>query len=163
MRVVSENTANAKAGEGEGFMISYIYTAVPAGGKVYIRHVSGANYLHSVVDINTVGQWKFTSYAGTTFTAPGTVIEPINRRTDSNILLTATFYHTPTINVLGTPRLTFMFGGGTNPATARSSSFGENIESVFAPGADVLIELENLSGAEQYCSFFFNVHEETGR
>lgn len=162
MRVVSENTANAKAGEGEAFMISHIFAAVPSGGKVYVRHVSGTEYLHSIVDINAVGTWKFTSYTGTTYTLNGTEIESINRKTDATKVLGATFYHTPTIDVLGTPRLQFQFGGGTTPGTARSSGFGEDIESIFGPGADVLIELENLTNAEQYCSFFFNVHEEKG-
>lgn len=161
MRVVSENTANAKAGEGRGFFISHIFLAVGNGDTVYLRHKSGPDaFLHSVLNINTVGQWRFTSYSGFTLSAPGTELEPINRRSDSPFLLGTTFWHSPTVTVQGTPRLDFMFGSGNNPSQATTAAFGEEIESVFAPNAEVLIGLENLSGSTQYLSVIFNVHEE---
>jgi hypothetical protein len=160
-RVVNETTYNAKAGTGEAFFISHVFLAVPNAGKVYLRHKSGSTkYLHSILDIETVGQWRLKTYSGTTFTADGTALEAINRRSDSTTVLDSLFWHTPTINVLGTLRLDSMFGSGTNPAKTTTGEFGETIESIFAPDADVLIELENLSGSEQYLSAVFNVHEE---
>lgn len=162
MRVVNEITQNAKAGEGKAFMVSHIFTDVANNDTVYIRHVSGAKYLHSILEVFAVGQMQFTSYSGTTYTLDGTELEPINRRSDSPFLLGATFYHTPTINVLGVPRLAFRFGGGNTPATARSSAATDDIESVFAPAADVLVGITNLSGSTQDISFVFNVHEEEG-
>lgn len=158
--VTIENIQNNKSGEGLAFMVSHVFLAVPDAGKVYIRHVSGTKYLHSILQINSGGKNRFTSYSGTTYSAQGTVLSKINRKSDSTAQLTATFYHTPTINVLGTARLDFIFGSGTNPATARSSGATDDIESVFAPGADVLIEITNLSGSPQDISVIFNVHEE---
>jgi len=160
MRVVNENTANAKAGEGKGFFVAHIFLSVADNETVYLKHKSGEKFLHSILDINTVGQWRFTSYSGFTTTDDGTVIPGINRRSDSPFLLNATFWHSPTVTVQGTPRLDFMFGSETSFFSTSTSAFDEEIESVFAPDAEVLIGLENLSGGTQYLSVIFNVHEE---
>lgn len=161
MRTVTENTPNAKASEGKAFMVSHIFESVPNQGTVYIRHISGSTkYLHALVQILGTGKMQFTSYAGTTYTAEGTLLDEINRRSDSIETLEALFYYTPTIDVLGAPRLTFRFGGGTNPATARSSGATDDIESIFAPDTDVLVGVTNLSGSAQDITFLFNVHEE---
>ncbi len=161
MRVVTENTANAKAGEGQGFFVSHIFEVVANNATVYLKHKSGLNkFLHSILDINTIGQWRFTSYSGFTTTADGTVIPSINRRSDATNTLDATFWHTPTVTVQGTPRLDFMFGAETSFFSTSTSAFDEEIESVFAPETEVLIGLQNLSGGSQYLSVIFNVHEE---
>lgn len=161
MRVVNENTQNAKAGEGNAFFVNHTFEAVASAAKIYLRHKSGSSkYLHSVLDLITVGQWRVTSYSGTTYTADGTELTPINRKSDSAIVSDTTFWHTPTIDVLGTPRLSFIFGTGTNPSQATTGEFGEAVESVFAPNVDVLIELENMGNSTQYLSGIFNFHEE---
>jgi hypothetical protein len=68
-----------KVHDGEMLFISKVYLNVGNGSTVYIRHKSGATkYLHSEVIVETVGQWEFTSYSGTTYTADGTVIPIIN-------------------------------------------------------------------------------------
>lgn len=150
-----------KIHEGKMLFASHVFEEVIADATVYLRHISGSSkYLHSVLEIASTGEWEFVSYAGTTYTANGTVIPQINRKSDSTYVPEATFYHTPTIDVLGTPRLSFLFGSGTNPAKATTSEFGERLESVFAPGVDVLIGLTNKSGATQNLSAVFNYYEE---
>jgi hypothetical protein len=139
---------------------SKTFLSVADGATVYVRHVSGSTkYLHSEVAIETVGQWEFTSYVGTTYTLDGTGLELFNRRSDSTYTPEVVFYHTPTIDVLGTPRLNFTFGGGTNPAKAISGEFSERLESVFAPNADILVGLKNQSGSAQFVSFVYNFYE----
>jgi len=146
--------------EGKVFFVSHTFTEVTNEATVYLRHVSGDfEHLHSLLDIDTTGEWQFISYSGTTYTAPGTPLTAINRRSDSTNTLSANFYHTPTIDELGTPRLQFRFGSGTNPAKAQTGQFGEKFESIFAPGTDVLIALTNDSGSTQYISSVFNVYE----
>jgi hypothetical protein len=146
---------------GEMLFISKVYLNVANGATVYIRHVSGpTKYLHSEVIIETVGQWEFTSYSGTTYTANGTIIPIINRKSDSTYVPEVVFRHTPTPLVLGTVRLNFVFGGGTNPSKSISGSFSERLESVFAPNSDVLVGVTNQSGSNQYVTFTYNFYEE---
>jgi hypothetical protein len=150
-----------KVHEGRMLFISKVYLNVANGATVYIRHVSGpTKYLHSEVIIETVGQWEFTSYSGTTYTSDGTIIPIINRKSDSTYVPEVVFRHTPTPLVLGTVRLNFVFGGGTNPSKSISGSFAERLESVFAPNADVLVGVTNQSGSNQYVTFTYNFYEE---
>ena len=150
-----------KVHDGEMLYVTKVYTAVANNATVYIRHVSGpTKYLHSEVICETIGQWEFNSYSGTTYTVAGTVIPIINRKSDSTYVPEVVFRHTPTINVLGTPRLNFVFGGGTNPSNSSSGSFQERLESIFAPNADILVGVTNQSGSAQYITFTYNFYEE---
>jgi len=142
------------------YFLSKTFDVVANDATVYMRHVSGAKHLHSSLVIQTVGQWEFKSYADTTFTNDGVELTPIKRRSDGTRPFLSTFYHTPIIDVLGTPRLEFTFGSGTNAARADSGQFSEDLESIFSPGTEVLIGLTNRSGADQYISFVFNVYEQ---
>lgn len=150
-----------KVHKGEMLFISYVFTSVANGATVYIRHTCGATkYLHSQLLTNTIGQWTFTSYAGTTYTAAGTTIPILNRKSDSTYVPETVFRHTPTINVLGTPRLNFTFGGGTNPSQATTGTLADRIESLFAPNTDVLIALKNESGSTQFLTITIDFYED---
>ena len=159
--VINKDYIQGKVDKGEVFFISNTFSAVTNGASVYIRHKAGVHkYLNSILSIATVGQWEFTSFKGTTYSAIGTEIEPINRKSDSIIALETKFYHTPTITDLGTPRLQYTFGTGTNPAKSETSQNNDNYASVFAPNSDVLVRLTNNSGATAYITFIYNVYEE---
>ncbi len=162
LRDIVANTKNDKVTDDGGiFLLSHTYTAVASAQTVYIRHVTGnTKHLHSIIQIETVGQWKFTSYAETVYTEQGTLIEKIKRRSDSTVNLESNFYHTPTIDSIGTARLNFTFGTGTLPSRVNTGQMSESYKSVFEPNADVLICLENQSAATAYISFIFNVFEE---
>ncbi|HSN66754.1 MAG TPA: hypothetical protein VLS94_08940 [Fusibacter sp.] len=150
-----------KVHEGKMLFTSHVFLAVANGVTVYVRHTCGSTkYLHSQVDVRTVGQWTFTSYAGTTYSVAGTIIPILNRKSDSAYVPETVFRHTPTINVLGTPRLSFTFGTGTNPAQVNTGTFNDRLESLFAPNTDVLIGLKNESGAPQYLSIQFDFYED---
>ena len=150
-----------KVDRGEVFFISKTFLEVPNNGSIYLRHVTGdTQHLHSILNIETSSQWLFTSFIGTTYTDNGTILNPINRRSDSTRSLKSVFYHTPTIDVLGSERLDFMFGVGANPSNVSTSQLSDNLESIFAPNSDVLIRLTNLSGSIKYISTIFNVYED---
>ena len=152
---------HSKVHEGEMLYTTKVFLAVPNNGFVYIRHISGSTkYLHSEVKVDTIGQWEFTSFSGTTYSADGTILPILNRKSDSTYVPEVVFRHTPTINVLGTQRLNLVFGGGTNPSQAISGAFSERIESIFAPNTDVLVGLQNQSGTPQYVTITYNFYEE---
>lgn len=147
--------------EGKMWFISYTFPAVAAGDTVYIHHTTGdTSHLHSTVNINTVGQWLFNSYANAVYSAIGTELSAINRRSDSDKVFKSKFYRDPTVTSPGNLRLNFTFGTGTTPSQATTGQFSENLESIFAPNRDVLIALTNQTNATQYISFVFNVYEQ---
>ena len=159
--LVNINYLHEKVHKGLMLFTSHTFMEVPDDGTVYLRHKCGeTKYLHSQLDLSTTGEWSFTSYGGSTYTGDGTEITQINRKSDSDYVPETTFYHTPTIDTLGTQRLQFNFGSGNNPAQATTGEFSERLESVFAPDVDVLIALQNLSGATQNISGVFNHYEE---
>jgi len=150
-----------KVHKGEILFASHTFLNVPNDGVVYLRHLSGdTKYLHSQLELSTTGEWSFTSYAGATYSANGTLITQINRKSDSEYIPEVLFYHTPTIIDPGTARLVFNFGSGNNPSQATTGQFSERLESVFAPDIEVLVALKNLSGAVQNISAIFNYYEE---
>lgn len=151
-----------KVHNGEMLFVSKV-VSVANGADYYIHHVSGSTkYLHSIVEVSSVGEWEFTSYSGTTYTAPGTELPQINRLSDSAYVPEVKFYEVPSgnIDVLGAARLNFIFGSGSNPAKASSGLASENLESVFAPDVDVLVKLTNDSGSTQNLTIVFNYYEE---
>lgn len=153
--------SHTKVHEGKMLYVGKVYLDVANNATVYVRHISGATkYLHSEVTIDTVGQWEFNSYSGTTYSNNGTIIPIINRKSDSTYVPQVVFRHTPVINVLGTQRLNFVFGGGTTPARSISGNFSERLESIFAPNTDVLVGCTNQSGSAQYITFTYNFYEE---
>jgi hypothetical protein len=146
--------------KGDVFFVSHIFRAVPNNGKVYIRHKSGSTvYLHSELTANSTGKCRITSYSGTTYSNNGTVKSPINRKSDSTYVVQSQFWITPTITLLGTPRLDLLFGSGTNPSQSSTGVFSERLESLFAPNTDVLIEYTNESGQAQDLSVYLNAYE----
>jgi len=151
-----------KINEGEMLFVSKV-VSVLNGADFYIHHVSGSTkYLHSVIEANSIGAWRFTSYSGTTYTDPGDLLDQINRKNDSAYSPEVKFYENVVgdIDVLGTQRLDFTFGSGTNPAKASSGVASEMFKSVFSPDTDVLIKFTNNSGSTQLLSLVFNYYEE---
>lgn len=150
-----------KVHEGKMLAANHVFTNVANGATVYFRQAVGpTKYLHSILEISSTGLWNFKSYVGTTYTADGTAVAQVNRKSDSTYVPDGLVYHTPTIDTLGTLRLNFDFGSGTNPAQATTAVGTDRLESVFAPNTDVLVALTNNSGATQRLSIFANYYEE---
>lgn len=148
--------------EGKMFFVSKLFDNVPAEGKVYLRHYGATTKnLNSILNLKAGGEWIIRTFSGTTYTANGTELTPVNRKSGQTEQLETIFTHSPTINVFGSKRLEEKFGYGT---TARSSTTGnssEPLESVFLPGEDILIELENTNrSGDYYISSRFDVYED---
>ncbi|MHA1302989.1 MAG: hypothetical protein ACTSPI_04730 [Candidatus Heimdallarchaeaceae archaeon] len=152
---------NEKIHRGEMLFVSKVLT-VANNGVVYIHHIAGSTkYLHSKIEAKSVGAWRFTSYIGTTYSDPGDELTQVNRKNDSSYVPQVVFYENEVgdINVLGTERLDFIFGSGTNPAKASSGTGTEKLESAFAPDVDILVKLVNNSGSEQLLSIIYDYYE----
>lgn len=155
------NYLHNKIHEGKMLFSSHVFETVLNDGIVYLRLKVGAlKYLHVTLNVETTGLWKFESFQDTTYTDDGTELTQWNRKSDSEYEPDSMFWHTPTIDVLGTPRLNFVFGSGTNPAKATSGSFSERLESEFEPDLDILVRLTNLSGSTQMVSGVYDYYEE---
>lgn len=151
-----------KTHEGKALFVNDVKT-VANGASVYIHQVSGnSKYLHSQIEVNSIGAWRFTTYVNTTYNDAGDELTQINRKTDSDYVPQVKFYDVEVgdINTLGDLRSDFAFGSGSNPAKASGGSISESRESVFEPDLDVLIKLTNNSGSEQLLTVIFNYYEE---
>jgi len=158
---VAQEYLHNKVHQGQMLFVSHVFEGVLNNGSVYIRHKSGlTKEIHSVVTADTTGKWEFRSYAGTTYTADGTLLEILNRKSPNGYTPEVEFRHTPTVDAIGTVRLETQFGSGTNPAKATTGSFSERLESVFGPTVDVLLEYKNASGSTQDIAIVFNFYEE---
>ncbi len=152
---------NDKIEKGEALFVSEVYT-VANGADIYIHHVSGSTkYLHSMVEASSVGTWAFVSYAGTTYVDPGDLLTQVNKKSDSAYTPEVKFYENLVgdIDVLGTERLSFTFGSGTNPAKASTAAATEKSFTIFAPDDDILVKLTNNSGSEQLLTVLFTYYE----
>lgn len=149
-----------KVHQGEMMIVSYIARNVASGATFYIHHKSGATkYLHSEVIATSTGKWLFTSYSGATYSANGTSLPIIKRKSDSAVTPTAQFWYTPTITSNGSIRLQQLFGSGDTPSRVTSGENSERLESLFAPNTDVLIGFTNETNASQDISIIFNFYE----
>lgn len=150
-----------RANKGEAFIVSKTFNSVDDGDTVYVRHISGSNKtLKSVVSIETVGQWNFTSYTGTTYSSNGTLLTPINRQAGATYSPEVLFYSDSIVNTIGATRLSFTFGTGTTPARTTSGSFSDGTASIFPSTTDVLVGLTNNSGSSQYITIRYDFYEE---
>jgi len=139
------------------YVISKTFLAVANSGYARIHIVPPAGYeAHVRLSVNTEGKCYLKTYTGTTYTNAGTAMTPFNRATSGGAS-TLLAYHTPTINVLGTPRGDDMVGGGFG-----GNSFGANanqeFESVIAPGTDFMLELQNEAGSAKDINLVFNYY-----
>lgn len=150
-----------KTHKGEMFFVSKIWEDVPSGGTVYFRHKgTGKKFLHSIIDVNSTGEWELASYEDSTYTADGTELTPINRLSTSDKTITTKFYADPTIDNIGAKRLDILFGSGTNRARVSTGSYSDTIRSIFGKDADVLVALTNRTNRSQNLTLQLNAFEE---
>lgn len=150
-----------KIGQGNFYTASKIFSAVANDGYALMRIKAGATKKpHVIANIMTTGKCYIKTYSGTTYTANGTEITPYNRNTTSSNVAEAKIYHTPTINVLGTARAEELVGSGTNPASQVGAVSSINSKTILANNGDILIQVQNKSGAAVDIGIVINFYEE---
>lgn len=129
-----------------------------------LRGTTGSKTLHFIVEFTNGGDGTFKTYAGTTYSAPGTLADGINmtvfnRRPQNAIPLETVFRYAPTVNVLGTARgLRAIPGGSGGNSTGSSQASG--LESNIPPNTDFLIILTNKSGQTKISDIVIDCYEE---
>lgn len=132
---------------GRVYAASHVFTAVANNGKVYIHLTTTTKPVLVTVAVAAAGKARLKSYAGSTFSDPGTAVTPYNRRTDKPAG-TALVYHTPVGLVLGSQRLNQLIAGGETGGTRAGSSSNDSLGTYIHAGVDVMLEVENQSGVE---------------
>lgn len=160
--VVQLDLANQMINEGNFFTASKLFAAVADSGYAYMRIKNGAKYCFFSFSVAVTGKAYIATHLGTTYTADGTAALLVNRNTTAGLdSPAAVVYHTPTINVLGTTRFEDLIPGGEHVQTRVGSVGGASIGTKLAPSQDLLIAVQNKSGAAIDASVVINFFETT--
>lgn len=140
------------------YAVYKIFEGVAAGGKVYMRFVAGSDVdLHMNLEISATMAAKVTLYGGTTYTNDGTLVASSNMNSNYSNDAEAIFYHTPTINSIGSAAAEILIPAGTKKGAA---GVGGLAYRVFKPSSKGLIEIENIGSQAGDYGFKFEFHEE---
>ena len=130
--------------EGIEFEYDRLFTAVAQDGyvRIHIFNDDGKE-LHVQFFTDTEAKAYVKSYIDSTYTNAGTLVTQWNRKTGATTVSVAKVYHTPTVNVLGSLRVTAMTGASGNQSNQAGGSTGSRVESIITTGHDILIEVQN--------------------
>jgi hypothetical protein len=130
---------------GECFDVQKVYAGVANAGKVRFNTIAGAKAMQVTVTVDAEGKARFRSYAGTTFSAPGTSLATFNRDLGEAQPATGSVRENPTVGVLGAQRFDKLILGGLGPQSTGLSS-GQRVETIIPAGLSLYVEIENVSG-----------------
>ena len=138
-----------KIHEGRFYTVNYTELAVPNNGFIRLRITTGAKAIHITFEIDAEGKAYWKTYAGSTYTADGTLPDGskltfFNRFISIDGTTTVVRYN-PTVNVLGTLRGNRVVWGGLGPQSTGGIS-GSRTETILRPNSDVLLVMQNVSG-----------------
>jgi len=142
--------------EGNVYTASHLFTSVADNGFAYMRVKPGTKPVHGSLTVSAGGKCYLTTYSGTTYSANGAEASTFNRNSlYPTANKTGIVYQNPTINVLGTVRFVDMIAGGNSQQTRVGGANNPQIESVYHDGDDILLAIQNKSGAvtDIACSF----------
>lgn len=158
--VVNLDLASQMINDGNFFTASKLFTTVADDAISYIRAKSGDKYCSFSFSVSVTGKAYIFTYSGTTYTVDGTATLLVNRNTTAGLAAPETvIYHTPTVNVLGTKRFEDLIPGGEHVQTRAGSVGGASIVTKLAPDQDLLIAVQNKSGAAIDASVVINFFE----
>lgn len=117
---------------------------------------TGSIPIHFLFSVSASGEANFMIYEGTTFSAAGTAVTPINLNRTSANTLTLTTTHTPTVTTDGTLLATHHIGTGriTGGSVASASEF------VLATNEDYLLRV-TTEGNSNDIDMEFLLYEQT--
>lgn len=148
--------------QGLFFSAEYLFAAVANDGYAYLRvtNPSSNKKLHVQFNVNNEKKMYVASFANTTYSGNGTAVTKFNRNTGSSNVAEAVIYHTPTINVLGSQRGNSMIAVNANQYVQIGGAPSAYIDSIVAPGKEILIRLQNKGGSAQDIAITVNWYEE---
>lgn len=150
-----------KVNEGEVYSVAYVFEDVVNEGNVMIRlKASSTHSCHFTFAIGSDGKILFKTYLNSTYTDDGLEYIPFNRKTSVTTPPNTSVYIEPVVDTLGDLRGDDLAGSGTNvPSRAGATGAGDKVETILMPGDDMLIEVEDVSGANVDISFNINFYE----
>jgi len=135
--------------EGASYIASHLFSAVVTTASADIHILNGASKkLHINVVGSPEGKCYGYVYEGTTYTNSGTALVAYNKDRSSTNTTSATIFHTPTVNALGTQVLVTLFPGGQGPKSV-GTAIRTNSEIILKESTDYLFRLTNVSGANK--------------
>ena len=161
--VTQIDTIHANVHKGIMLTVGKTYE-VADSASIYIHHTSGAaRWLHSQVAAETLGEWLFESFEGTTYSNNGVELPIFNRKSPSPYVPEVKFYDVliAQIDVLGADRFSRSFGFGDIPSRLTTGSINQRIESDFGPDVDILTKWTNNSGATRKITIGFDCYEDS--
>ncbi len=159
LRVINTDLVHQRIHEGLFFSLSEIDTSLPNNASLDILiQVDPSSGLHIRFNARAGGDAQGFIYEGTTFSAAGSVLAPINRNRFSQNVPPATFTRDPTITDLGTELYAELLAGGSGFLTpgGEASTFEEF---VLKGGETYLVRLTNTSGSAQPVNAVFDFYD----
>jgi hypothetical protein len=144
---------------GNVFTISKTAVGVVNNGYLDIRVKSGSKPSYLEILYSSEGKSYFKTYLNTTYSANGTLLTPFPRNSGSTKTLQSLIYQAPTINVLGQIRGDDFIGKSSGNPQTRAGGGGTVSGTIIAPTHDLLIRLQNVSGAISDLNLIINILE----
>lgn len=151
---------HSKVHEGRLFGVGYYNAALANNANLDVRIVTPATHTaHVYIRTAGGGDHSFRAYEGTTYTAAGTALTPVNHNRTSSNTANASTYHTPTVDALGTLLWEEYVPGGTGGASPGAVGQPTAEQVVLAANTDYLFRLTNLSGVTDDFNLIFSFYE----
>jgi hypothetical protein len=143
--VVNITHEHQKVHEGEFYSTGYYNSAVADDASIEILLQTPADKeLHAYLKIVAGGDCEFEVFEGTTFSAAGTSISPVNHNRNSTNVCGCTVTHTPTITADGDLIWMEYIPGGVFITPGAVQNVGAE-QAVFANNANYLLRVTNRS------------------
>lgn len=143
---------HSKVHQGKMFSAGYYDSAVLNTNAINLLiQVPATHQVHVYIKILSGGDALFTFYNGTTFSAAGTAITPVNHNFGSTNTANATITHTPTITDVGAQKWEEYIPGGSGSGAGATPGAVQNIatEQAVLTEGDYLFRLTNNAGSTQ--------------
>jgi len=144
---------------GNVFTISKTAIGVANNAYLDIRVKSGSKPSYLEILYSSEGKGYFKTYLNTTYSANGTQLTPFPRNSGSTKTLQTLVYQAPTINVLGQIRGDDFIGKSSGNPQTRAGGGGTVSGTIIDPTHDLLIRLQNVSGAVSDLNLIINILE----
>ena len=152
------DTIHNRIHRGQFFSLDQFNTGLAAAGTIelLVKVTTGA---HVRLTAAAGGDARLQLFEGTTVSANGTPLTPVNRNRFSTLAAVTQFYSGPTITADGTSLLDTLLPGGTGGIFSGGGG-GETFEEfILAPG-NYLVRLTNISGSTQPANVQVDFYED---
>jgi len=143
------------------FTVSKTFRVVPDNNYAYIRIKPTTKSCHVQINWATEGKAYLRTFEGASFPLVNSAYIPWNRVIGSIKTATTEVYtlQTATANLIGSMRGDDAAGASGNPNTQAGGAGSGRLETVILPGYELLIEVQNVAGANKYIDLILNFYE----